>query len=205
MINNYLLDNPGREAAGRDADPTSLMRELHDMFARHLPDSQSRRAKELLAELLDGGAEDAEGVGAVNARGERAGRPPEPLEPRRYGEDMAMDAAPNSARGQAQARQAIAYLQPTVGDVVLAADSAEGAFRLALDSMGVAQRRLHRDALPDVFRATVRRQAAGGHHGGVLPQGGVPYSTPAAPLARDGGDSAFARRFPNAAAIRTLG
>lgn len=74
---------------------------------------------------------------------------------------LAFDAAPGSAEGQRALRLAMDELSPVVGQHVVArALDAEGAYRLALDSLGVNSRNTHRDALPHMWRAAVQQQRA---------------------------------------------
>ena len=131
------------------------------------------------------------------------GGPRENLEPRGFGANdaaLAMDAKPNSAEGRIALRRAVQRCAPIIGeDAVLAHDSAEGVYRAALRSLGVAERDMHAHALPYALTAATRQHKSGSEidnrHGG--------WSRPSPTLATDGGAD-FNRRFPGLAKVRSL-
>ncbi len=171
--------------------------ELKDRLRKWLPSSEFAAAEKMLDALGERAAKADDDDPDLGARRD--------LGPRDANDALAMDAAPSSAAGQRALRQAVARCSPILGeDAALAFDSAEGVFRAALGEMGVRDARtMHPDALLTVFAATTRARQA--------PRGGEPRRgdrgfAPQATLAADAaGDRNFARRFPNLAAVRSLG
>ena len=129
-------------------------------------------------------------------------------EPDRYGpgehavasDCLAMDAAPASAAGQRELRVAAARCSSILGaDAALAFNSAEAVVRGALHALGVREREIHRDALPHVLAAALRGAGASGDPDTARSL----WARPAPVTTAD--DRSFSRRFPNAAAVRSLG
>lgn len=163
----------------RRANDFDALGELRELCRREMSDSAFAKADGLIAAMGNlATSEDADrGFGIENAAGERAGKPPAFSRPRRYGDDAAMDAAPDSAAGRVARDVAIEHVAPAVGrSAVVSGRSAEAVYRLALDEMGVNSRSMHRDALSEIFRAAMRQQHVGGRRETL--HGGLPAPTP---------------------------
>lgn len=171
-----------------------LLRAIRDM------DDDDRR--ELLAALRDDSDADDE-FGIANAVGERAGTPPRGFtkpraltKPTSAADSLAMDAAPATARGQAQLRIAAELCESVIGrETVLACDSAESIVRTALLALGApTARTAHVDALPAMLSAALRGQRTT-----TATRSPIGLFRPV--LAADRGDN-FAKRFPAVARVR---
>ena len=172
-------------------NPTQLLREVQDILTR--------------------GAEGEDTLGLGLARMPAADEPnvnngwsdaPDRHGPGEYAvsNDLAMDSAPASAAGQRELRVAAARCSSILGaDAALAYDSAEAVVRGALHALGVREREIHRDALPHVLAAALRGAGASGDPDAARSL----WARPAPVVTAD--DRGFARRFPNAASVRSLG
>lgn len=108
--------------------------------------------------------------------------------------DKAIKLAADAARTEAETNtikrlrsisEAEAAVQPYVGKLAVAFDSAEAVYRAALDNLGIANKHIHESALRTVLEAQPKPGAI-------------------ARMAVDSAPQGFAERFPGVAAIRTL-
>lgn len=197
------------KSARDDRDLDDLKREL----SRYVPDNLMRKLTQLLDAMADHGIEADDDLprakrpwAAQRDLGEFAGTRPDTGARFAIASDsIAFDAHPGSAQGSRAFRQALAACAPVLGEsAALAYDSADAVFRAAIGALGGPNpHALHRTALAPVFTALMQqrnRQAAA--TGGELRRGDRGFALHAE-LAND--DAGFARRFPSAARVKTLG
>ena len=104
----------------------------------------------------------------------------------------AKDAETAAIRRMRAVAEAETFVQPWVGRLALAQDSAEGVYRAALDTMGVNVSAIH----PSAFRAILEAQPKPGMHR-PLNRGNPAMDSAAL--------RSFAERYPHAAAVKQLG
>ena len=183
--NELGSSNKKVEDGGRDADPETEA-EMKARQAREAKDA--KRARDARAKDRPP-ARDAE---TEEERAAREKREREAEDARRASDRHATDAAITSAiaaerqRG-IDIREAERAVRPWIGELALAQDSAEAVYRLALGTIGVDTKGVHPSALRHILEAQ--------------PKPGTTSGRPR--LAQDAatGD-AFAKRFPNLAAVR---
>ncbi|MGH7058317.1 MAG: DUF2213 domain-containing protein, partial [Acetobacteraceae bacterium] len=174
-----------REAKDRRAEDESE-EEMKERHEREAKDARDRRAKDARRAHDESEEERKE-------RKEKEERERREAEDRRRASDKAaMDAAINAAlagerKRHVDIREAERVVRPWIGELTMAQDSAEAVYRLALESLGVDVKGVH----PSAYRAILQVQPKPGDR---------PAS---ARLAMDAaGESDFAKRFPNLAAVR---
>ena len=171
----------------RDEGPDAAI-ELKNLLEPHLSGSEYEHACELIDAL-------AENMGGDEPHGTRdTPRPGGAMDSYRF----AMDSA-GPGRIVADLNNAIAQVEPVVGRAaILACDSAASVFRTALAQLGVDARDLPASALPTMWNVT--RRGHGAQSGGA---GG--HSLLLRPYTPASVSADFARNFPDAARIRSLG
>ena len=201
---------PARRYLARDeGGPSDVMAPLRNHLRACLTDRDFRDALRMLEELLTANAEDALGLGRARMPpaedGEGGGWATGPAAfsngAHVVAEDvLAMDAAPGSASGQLAFRRALRFCEPILGqDAALRFDTAEAVMRASLRELGIREANsVHKSGLQPLLDAAMRQR--GGLTANSTSTG--MWSRPS-PTASD--DRDFRRRFPNAAAVRSLG
>lgn len=150
-------DKAARDKA-RDEDPDAETEE--ERKARMEKRAADKAAKDKAAR--DKAARDAESPEdrEKREREEKEAREKERAEDKRANDEAIKSALAGERQRQADIREAERVVRPYIGEVVLAQDSADAVYRLALDSLGVDHKGVHPTALKAVLLAQQKPSAA---------------------------------------------